>query len=182
MRTPLAIDLGVPRRAHVRHCYMTDISDSTDQRIARAWSDILADIAAGELVKEAHGKRNISRGEIRAFLARAPARRIEWDEAREASADAFADEALEVSRTPNTTQVEASDARTRIDTLKWAARIRNPRLYGDRNTVDLNVRTVDLTRIISDANARLEASKALGRVIEGEVIRQALPAELGDLL
>jgi hypothetical protein len=65
----------------------------------------------------------------------------------------------------------------KVDTLKWAARIRNPRLYGDKAQLDVNVRTLDLTRIISDAQARLAAS----RIIEGHVIRAALP-ELESLM
>jgi hypothetical protein len=53
----------------------------------------------------------------------------------------------------------AQHARTRIDTLKWAARVRNPRVYSEKQTVDLNVRSVDLTAIIRDANARLAQAR-----------------------
>lgn len=160
---------------------MTDISVATADKVRAAWSEILAAIESGSLIRDAHGKLGISRGMVEAFLRLEPARRAEWDAARERSADAFYDEALDVARTPSKSQVESSDARTRIDTLKWAARTRNPRLYGDRSAVDLNVRTIDLTRIISDANARLAAHRATS-VIEGEIVCAALPARIEELL
>jgi hypothetical protein len=111
---------------------------------------------------------------MRAYKLENPAAREEWEAAREASADAFMDEALDIS---NNRDVDPAHARMKVDTLKWAARIRNPRLYGDKAQLDVNVRTLDLTRIISDAQARLAAS----RIIEGHVIRAALP-ELESLM
>ena len=76
--------------------------------------------------------------------------------------------------------VDAAHARNAIDTLKWAAKVRNPRTYSDKQQLDVNIKTVDLTKIINDANARLAASKA-GRVIEGTVLGMALP-RLEDIL
>jgi hypothetical protein len=130
------------------------ISEDTAQRIAAAWHAILDAIASGKQVNhtlEAHG---ISRGMIRAFISADPERRAEWEAAREASADAFMDLALEhaMAAIP---QADAAHARTRIDTLKWAARIRNPHAYSDKQQLDVTVKTFDMTQIIADANKRL---------------------------
>lgn len=138
--------------------------------LIQAWPDILADVAAGGLVRDALAKRCIDRNVLSRWLAQDVSAKRQWDEAREASADALFDEAMVNARTDVDKEL-AQHVRTRIDTLKWAARIRNPRLYGDRSAVDVNVRTVDLTAIIRDANARLAASQQ-GRVIEHGSIAQ----------
>jgi hypothetical protein len=91
--------------------------------------------------------------------------RKEWDEAREASADAFFEDAVEI--TYNSTDPKL--ARAQVDALLRFAARRDPRRYSERQTLDVNVRAVDLTRIISEANARLAAREA-GRVIEGTVL------------
>lgn len=185
----------------------TKIGPDLESRIAAAWPEMCADIEAGSLVIKAIGKHGFTRQHITAFLGRNPGARREWDLAKEASAESFMDMALETAINPGTTIWEGPDgkpldkplviaedyqhARTRIDTYKWAARIRNPRSYSDKSSIDLNVKTVDLTAIIRDANARLIASQQAGRVIAGEVVRRALdapqhedPAPLGitDLL
>jgi len=168
------------------------ISEDTRARITQVWPDLCSRLAAGELVGDVLKSLGISDTMKRAYLANEPDARREWDEAREASADAFMDEAMQVARgvpIPNSSG-EPIDTRARdpqadrlhVDTLKWAARIRNPRLYGDKAQLDVNVRTVDLTRIITEAQARVAAYEH-GRVIAGESARvlEVLPA-LGDLL
>src|SRR5678816_537415 len=100
------------------------ISAATESAILAVWPDILAAVAAGELVKTTLAAHGVSRESLRLFLVRNPVRRTEWEQAREASADAFMDLALDEAMA-NKTQFEAAHSRTRIDTLKWAARIRN---------------------------------------------------------
>ena len=143
------------------------ISDATRDRIAQAWPEILDALATGGLVKSVLAKHNVSRPMLGAYLAGNPQLRVDWDTAREQSADAIFEDALE---TANNRDLDYAFARNKIDTLKWAARIRNPRLYGDKAQLDVNVRTVDLTRIIQDANARLAAARA-PRVLEGTSVR-----------
>lgn len=181
------------------------ISKETRARIRQAWPDILAEIAGGSLIKTALASRGITDVMKRAYLASEPGARKEWDDAREASADAFYDEAIELVRQPiqvvldeagnpridaRTGQplvidIDAGLVRAHVDTLKWASRVRNPRIYGDKAQLDVNVRTVDLTAIINAANARLEAQRMLaaGRTLEG--ISTRVPegvGALGDLL
>jgi hypothetical protein len=149
--------------------------------ISLAWPEILAGLARGDLVRDTLARHGVTEKEKRGYLANNPEARRQWDEAREASADAFNDEALAVARgednprgmsntgsaEPGTRIRDPQMARLHVDTLKWAARIRNPRLYGDKAQLDVNVRTVDLTAIIRDANARL-AQSTRGRLIEHE--------------
>lgn len=151
----------------------TRISEETRERIRKAWPDVLAGLAAGELVRDVLARNGISSEMKRAFVLSEPGARESWDEAREASADALFDQALE---TANNGDLDPAHARVKVDTLKWAARIRNPRLYGDKAQLDVNVRTVDLTRIIQDANARLAAARE-PRTIEGEVLPMSLIAK-----
>lgn len=163
------------------------ISTETAARVTQHWPDILGEIAAGELVRDALKRAGVSYGMIRAYIQGDAQRRKEWEDAREESADAFLDEAMGVARgsgdivrddkdaivygkdgQPLIIRPDAALARVRVDTLKWAARIRNPRAYSDKAQLDVNVRTVDLTRIISEANARL-AGRA-PRILEAELV------------
>lgn len=128
-------------------------------RIAKAWPDLIAALAAGESIASLLEITGLKRDHIFVYMRETPGAREEWEDAREASADSLFDQAID---TASNKALDPAHARMRCDVLKWAARIRNPRLYGDRAQLDVNVRTVDLTRIISDANARL----AQARVIE----------------
>lgn len=143
----------------------TNLGDAARSHLARVWPDFLQRVAAGELIKEICAELGVTRGMYRTWISEGgQERRSEWELAREASADAFADMAIEEALA-NKTQVEAAHARTRIDTLKWAARIRNPRAYGEKAQLDVNVQHHgSLSHIISQAEARLAARSA--RVIE----------------
>lgn len=144
----------------------THLSPETKARIAAAWPAICGRIAAGELIKDICKELGFHEALLRAFRLQHPDAQRAWDAAKEDSAAAFMEEALEVARDPGILGDKSAHARTRIDTLKWAARIRNPRSYSDKAQLDVNVKTVDLTRIIAEANARLAASR--GRTLEHE--------------
>lgn len=157
---------------------MTDISAETRARVRSVWPDMMRELATGDLVSAVLARHGVSDDVKRAYLAIEPGARKQWEDAREASADAYYEEALEVARKAPSNRGAPSDAhaqpvldaqerRLLVDTLKWAARIRNPRLYSDKQTLDVNVRTVDLTRIISDANARLAAARPGAALIDG---------------
>jgi hypothetical protein len=152
----------------------TRISAETSARIAQAWPGLLDAIAGGSQVKDALAKANISRDMVRAYLRDVAGARQEWDEAREASAEEFFDQAQDIACNA---QTDPASARVRLAALQWLASKRNPRVYGERAQLDVNVRTVDLTRIIQDANARLAAAHA-GRIIEGVIVRPALESLL----
>jgi len=147
---------------------MAGISNETAQRLLAMWPEMCARLAAGDLVRDIYKAADVSPFQAAMFKADHPAQRLAWDQARQASADSFYDEAMAEARADVNKEL-AQHVRTRIDTLKWAARIRNPAMYSDKSQVDVNVRTVDLTAIIKDANARLAASKR-GRIIEHDTI------------
>lgn len=117
----------------------------------------------------------VTADQVRVWRVEDAQRVKEWETAREQSADAYADQVAEVANNP---RLDSGHARVRIDALKWLAARRNPKTYGDKAQLDVNVRTIDLTRIIDAANARLEQARA-GRVIEHE---PAPAAALADLL
>lgn len=193
----------VPRRAPDRGCRLhwnmttSKIGPETSARITAAWPAILEDIEGGARIIDAISKHGLKRQHIDAYLVGNALATKEWNAAKEASGDAFMDKAMAIADNPGTVithddkgnplaepVIIAADwqhARLRIDTLKWAAKVRNPRQYSDKSSIDVNVKTVDLTRIIQDANARLAASHA-GRVLDGEIVRAALPQSIDDLL
>jgi leucyl aminopeptidase (aminopeptidase T) len=130
------------------------ISEETAQRIAAAWPAILDAIASGKQVNHTLEAAGISRGMVRAFISADPERRVQWDDAREASADAFMDQAMQEAMA-TIPKDDAAHVRTRIDTLKWAARIRNPRAYAEKTQHEHTVKNYDMTQILKDANTRL---------------------------
>ena len=157
----------------------TRISVETAARIAKAWPDLLDALAAGEVMAPHYKAAGVSADQVRVWrVAQGPAAATDWDAAREQSADAYADQIASVANNPG---ADSGIARARIDALKWLAAKRNPRAYSDKATLDVNVKTVDLTRIIEAANARLAAAQ-VGRIIDGHVVRAALPAGLEELL
>ncbi len=162
----------------------TSIGPNTRAHMDAVWSEFIQRVAAGDLIKDICKDLGVTTGMYRVYLTEGgAARRAQWDDAREASADAFMDMALEEALA-NKTQFEAAHARTRIDTLKWAARIRNPRAYSDKSQLDVNVKTLDLTRIITEANARLAAGRAPVTLEHAPVLALAHDAarQLEDLL
>ena len=153
----------------------TRISEETAARIAAAWPDLLDQLAAGEVMAPHYARHKVSADQVRVWrVAGGPERAQEWDTAREQSADAYLDRIIQIADNPGS---DSGSARVRIDALRWLASKRNPRAYSDKSTVDVNVRTVDLTSIIQDANARLAAAQ-VGRIIDAQVI----PRELEKLL
>ena len=82
------------------------------------------------------------------------------------SADAFLDRMVDCMDEATT---NAKGARVKANILQWMAEKRDPDKYGQRTRADINVKTVDLTAIIKDANARLAAAKE-PRLIQGDRI------------
>lgn len=165
-------------RAHATLYGMATLSNPERAKIRAAWPELLAAIAGLGNVGDACKAAGVHRGALYAYMMEDQAARREWEIAREQSADECAEKVLDIANNPDT---DATRARVRMDAYRWLAAKRNPRQYSDKAQLDVNVRTVDLTRIIEAANARLAAAQA-PRVIEGEVMRAALPAELEKIL
>lgn len=191
--------LYLRRAAGALHWNMTTrISDETRARCAAHWDEILDAIRYTGLIAPVLRKVGVSRAVIHAYMDSTPGATAQWNAAKETSGDAFAEQALELALNPSQVvtkdkdgnvlpepliiPMDAAHARTAVDTLKWAAKVRNPRQYSDKSSIDLSVKTVDLTAIIRDANARLAAAQA-GRIIAGESVRVASDAlAIEDLL
>ena len=143
------------------------IGPDTAERIRQAWPDLLERIAAGDRVDKSLEALKITRNMVRAYLRDVAGARAEWDDAREASADAYFDELQDVTYNPGS---DPAAARVKQQGLMWMAAKRDPRRYSDRVDHNVTVKTIDLTRIIEAANARL----ASARVIDGQVVVPAL--------
>ena len=160
---------------------MPSISPEKKAIVARAWQDLIVAVAEGAHIGNECAKHGITRYDVRHYRLQDAQAEREWQAAREQSADTFADQIGDMANNP---PIDSARARIQLDALRWLAAKRNPRVYSDKATLDVNVKTVDLTRIIQDANARLAAAQA-PRIIEAEVVRDAIaPAllQLSDLL
>lgn len=150
------------------------IGPETRARLERAWPDILSAMAGGLPVGDALKAHGLTRAALAVALAD-PAMRAQWEGAKEASADEFFDRLTAMSNN-HAADVDPARARVVVDLLKWLAAKRNPRAYADQSRLDVNVRTIDLTKIIQDANARLIAARAQPVTIDLE------PSEFTRLL
>jgi hypothetical protein len=125
----------------------------------KAWPVITSRIAAGAIIGrelEAHG---FTRGDARHYMLGDPEARKQWDAAKEESANTYFDDAVDIIYTER----DAKLARARADLLLRFAAMRNPRVYRESKQVTLDVRTIDLTKIVNDAEARHRAHLAAAR-------------------
>lgn len=124
--------------------------------IAARWPDILQDIRDGERVDKTCERYGIDRRVLWAYWSGDPQLRAAWYDALKESADAFFTKAIEAA---DNAEANPKAARVRANIYQWAAEKRDPDRFGQRTRADINVKTVDLTAIIQDANARLAASR-----------------------
>jgi hypothetical protein len=96
---------------------------------AEIFAAVCERIAEGELVVEACKAEGVG---TRTFLAWSTEDGLQqvYVRAREAAADALADEALQVARGAKNETAQAD--RLLVDTLKWTAAKRRPRYYSDK--------------------------------------------------
>lgn len=136
------------------------------QAIAKAWPDILQRVGAGERVDHSCAAHGFNRQDLLLFRQGNAELTAAWYDAMKDSADAFLDKLMDVMVESET---NAKGARVKASILQWIAEKRDPDKYGQRTRADINVKTVDLTAIIKDANARLAAAKD-PKLIQGERI------------
>lgn len=152
----------------------TRISDAMRAKIDAAYPSLLAAVANGWNIGNACKDAGVTRDQVRIRMLEKPELQKEWDLAKEQSAEAFFDDVVEIIHNP---PPDSGIARMKLDGLKWLAAKRNPARYSDKHTLDVNVKTVDLTRIVQDANARLAQARhrTLGQdVSDAVVVRHAL--------
>jgi len=141
-----------------------------NERIAAAWPDILQSIADGNRVDLTCQRLGFERNQLWRFWSRHPQRRTEWYDAHKDSADAIIDKAIQAAECADG---DAKAARVKVSMYQWLAEKRDPDRFGQRTRADINVKTVDLTAVINDANARLAASKQ-GRIIDATTSNSGL--------
>lgn len=144
----------------------TTIGPEKRQAIATAWPDILQRIGSGDRVDHSCAAHGFNRQDLLLFRQGNQQLQNEWHEAMKDSADAFLDRMVDCMDEATT---NAKGARVKANILQWMAEKRDPDKYGQRTRADINVKTVDLTAIIKDANARLAAAKE-PRLIQGDRI------------
>lgn len=137
---------------------MTD-ADKLDI-ITRA-GELIADGIAVEVAAQSVG---VTGKTLRQWAIRDPACGEVYQRARQVSAGALEDEAIEIART-STNDTYGPD-RLKVDTLKWAAAKRYPREYGDlkqEHTHTINVGTLHLDALRAPqitATARITANSS----------------------
>jgi hypothetical protein len=144
----------------------TRISRETFAAIESDWLDILDAIADGQTIADVVELKPYSRSSVYAF------RRESTQDVRNAFHDAVKESAqadMDTLRaTISSEDLDPRHARNRINGLMWLIEKKDPDRYGQRVRADFNVKTLDLNRIIADANDRLALHQA--STIEGVAI------------
>ncbi|MCC6695228.1 MAG: hypothetical protein IT365_06330 [Candidatus Hydrogenedentes bacterium] len=140
-------------------------------KIAAVWPEILDAVAECRLTLEQAAAQIAGVGirSVQRYARSTPGAREQLDDALTDGAE------LMVARIPSLI-LDTADARRARVLAEFAWKIaasRDPKRFGDRSRVTMEVRTLDLTRIVTAAAARLAAVQA-GRVIEAEVLAPAL--------
>jgi hypothetical protein len=159
---------------------MAGINEHKRALIAQHWPDILDKIRHGARIDLTAAEYDLTRADLWAYRHAKPDLVAQRYDAIKDSADAFVDQMVRVM---DDAGKDAKAARVRLAGLQWIAEKRDPDRYGQRTRADINVKTVDLTAIIRDANARLAAAKQ-GQIIDvtpsnsgaGDVRAHAQPA------
>jgi hypothetical protein len=158
------------------------VSPETRAAIERVWPEILDAVATCELTLEGAALKLAKVGvrSVQRYARETPGARKELDDALLDGAE------LSVARIPQMVMEmpDARRARVLAEYLWKIAASRDPQRFGQSARMQLDVRTVDLTRIIQDANARLAASRppALIEHATGELVPEAGAGTLGAIL
>lgn len=136
----------------------TRISVETFDAIQNDWLDILDCIADGQTIGDVCESKPYSRSAVYAFRREsAQGVRNAFHDAMRESAQADMDT---LRATISNSDLDPRHARNKINGLMWLIEKKDPDKYGQRVRADFNVKTLDLNRIIADANARLESHHA----------------------
>lgn len=102
---------------------------------------VIAGIAEGKFLKDLCGKRGVpSRETVRKFSIEHPEFLAQCTRAREFSAELNECDVAEVIESVRDRRIEPDAARVMINGLTWLAKVRAPRVYGDRMELDANVK------------------------------------------
>lgn len=131
----------------------TRISAETFEAIENDWLDILDAIADGQTIGDVCDVKPYTRSSVYAFRRESPQSvRDAFHDAMKESAQADMDT---LRATISNSDLDPRHARNKINGLMWLIEKKDPDKYGQRVRADFNVKTIDLNKIIGDANARL---------------------------
>ena len=105
---------------------------------AKVGPKLLDMVAKGELVKTACDKCGIGRTTLRHWLEADEPFRFAYARAREDQAHALAEEAIAIADSEADTPEAVQRDRLRVDTRKWLASKIAPRLYSERQALELS--------------------------------------------
>lgn len=156
----------------------TQISPELLSRVAAAFPMVMEAVADGRALETAAKAHNLSRAAIRRYMAVSPEARAEFELARTQQTEALMDELMEVQAS---TTIDPRLQANRIKALTWMIEKRDPQRYGQRSSVDLNVKgQIDLTRALADSDKReqdLLARRAALALPAAVVVNSPVPAE-----
>ena len=131
----------------------TRISKATRAAIAKAWPDIIDRFADGESLKAICSDYPFTRSSVIAFRREMGGEfESQYDTARRDSADSAIDDIVE---TISNSDLDHRTARNKLNALMWLAEKRNPDQYAQRVRQDINVKKIDMGKILADANQRV---------------------------
>lgn len=136
------------------------LSDEARARVAAVWPDLLARIANGDRIGDVLQALGLTRDAVRAYRVLVDKADEEYEQARKDSAASLFEDLRDLARRRSKDQVEAADKRAEMDITRWMIQKLDPKNYSDKAQLDVNVKTMDLTRIVEAANARLIAHHA----------------------
>jgi hypothetical protein len=144
--------------------------------------DLCQHISEGGSLGKFCKAHKVSAGKVIAWIAADETRGKRYVRAREASADLYAEEIVELS--DKATSKNYNAIRLQVDARKWAAAKLKPQRYGDR--LDLNHSGQIDTRTIPDDRLDARITELLGKtgttLAPGGAAAASLPAPVVDLL
>jgi len=155
--------------------------------IEKQWPAMLEELAEGGIISKMVSRYDTTVHKLRAYRALNPKANAEWEAAWTASADALYDRVLTIveqleEQSDGMSVKDVKAARVQIQALYWLAGKRNPRVYGDHKTLDVNMSMLDMTAIIHEATARRDKARNEMLGSRGNPIDVTAAASVEDLL
>lgn len=121
------------------------------ERFQAALPNILERLADGSTLEAACKAHKLTRQSFRDYITANPEAGLAYDRAREAQTEALIDQ---LQATINDMKMDPRIQANRIKALTWLIEKRDPARYGQRATMDVNIKLPDLSRALEDSDRR----------------------------